>query len=224
MKKIFGAASTSPANKKLKNGYTVYDWVTRQNCFPSFWGRTITGENPITEEEMEFLRSKNCKIYFIIRDLTEKAVSSSNGMKDALRAVQAAKDLKIPPRRGIALFAEIKDHWSVNHNWMITFAQIITDNGYIPGFIGNTDSSLNFNFDRQCSHYVNATESAGQYGAIYCATEPKTYETVTNWEPFCPSALEPDEIHLWNCGKTVFDTIEIQHVYARDNSVLDFMF
>lgn len=34
----------------------------------------------------------------------------------------------------------------------------------IPGFIGNTDSSKNFNFDRQCSHYVQATHDVGEYG------------------------------------------------------------
>ena len=31
---IFGVSSTESANKYLTNGYTVYDWVVRQKCFP----------------------------------------------------------------------------------------------------------------------------------------------------------------------------------------------
>lgn len=40
-------------------------------------------------------------------------------------------------------------------------------NGYTPAFIGHTDSSKNFNFDRQCSHYVQATTLL--YTKIICS-------------------------------------------------------
>ena len=62
MKNYFGVMSTTPSNKKLKNGYTIYDWVVRQKCFPAFWGRTILGKDPISIEEIGFLKEKNCKI------------------------------------------------------------------------------------------------------------------------------------------------------------------
>ena len=57
MKTIFGVNSATPINKKLKNGYTMYDWVKRQKCFPAFCMRTISGEDKITAEEIEFLKS-----------------------------------------------------------------------------------------------------------------------------------------------------------------------
>ena len=90
---IFGVDSTTPANKRLTNGYRLYDWVMRQNSFPAFWGRALTGEDRIEEEELAFLREKNCKVALILRDLTEAGVSASDGMEDGLRAVEAAKAL-----------------------------------------------------------------------------------------------------------------------------------
>lgn len=115
MKIKFGVNSATPINKKLKNGYTLYDWVKRQRCFPAFCMRTFLGEDKITAEEIAFLRDKDCKIGLVIRDLTEAKVSATNGAKDALRAVEAAKELGIPQNARIALFAEIKPDWSINH-------------------------------------------------------------------------------------------------------------
>ena len=223
MKTIFGVSSSTPINKKLKNGYTMYDWIKRQKCFPAFCMRTLCGEYKINTEEIEFLKAKDCKIGLVIRDLTETTVSGINGTQDALRAIETAKQLDVPTNVGVALFAEIKPEWSVNHNWMISFAQTISVNGYVPGFIGNTDSSKNFNFDRQCSHYVQATGDVDYFGAIFMATEPKLDTMPTEWAPYCPSALEPDNIHLWSCGTTTFDFIWVEDVYARDGMVLENM-
>ena len=119
-----------------------------------------------------------------------------------------------------AIFAEIKPEWSVNHNWMILFAQTLAAMGYVPGFIGNTDSSKNFNFDRQCSHYVKATEGVNQFGAVYCATEPKRKGMPKKWAPYCPSALEPEDIHLWASGKTTFCQFVVDDIYAQNEKVL----
>ena len=132
MKTIFGVSSATPIIKKLKNGYTMYDWVKRQKSFPAFCMRTLSGENKITAEEIEFLKSKDCKIGLVVRDLTEAKVSGVNGTEDALKAIKNAKELGVPANSGIALFAEIKPDWSVNHNWMISFAQVISANGYVP--------------------------------------------------------------------------------------------
>ena len=44
MKTVFGVSSATPINKKLKNGYTMYDWVMRQKGFPAFCMRTLSGD------------------------------------------------------------------------------------------------------------------------------------------------------------------------------------
>lgn len=220
MKTVFGVSSVTPINKRLKNGYTMYEWVMRQKGFPAFCMRTLCGEDKITAEEIDFLKSKNCKAGFVMRDLTEIGVSGNNGTDDALRAVEALKELNVPQNNGIAVFAEVKPEWSVNHNWMISFAQTLSANGFVPGFIGNTDSSKNFNFDRQCSHYVQATKETNGFGAVYCATEPKCDNTPAEWVPYCPSALQPEDMGLWICGTTTFDLIYVDDVYAKDESVL----
>lgn len=59
---IFGVDSKFPANKQLKNGYTIYEWISRQRCFPSFWGRDLLGDNAITKSEIEFLKEKNVRL------------------------------------------------------------------------------------------------------------------------------------------------------------------
>ena len=220
MKTIFGVSSATSINKKLKNGYTMYDWVKRQKCFPAFCMRTLCGEGKVTAEEIEFLKEKDCKIGLVIRDLTEAQVSGVNGTEDALKGVKAAKELGVLQNIGIALFAEIKPEWSVNHNWMISFAQTICANGYVPGFIGNTDSSKNFNFDRQCSHFVQATKDVNCFSAVFMATEPKLDSEPQEWAPYCPSALEPEDISLWCCGTTTFDFTHVEDVYAKDEKVL----
>lgn len=224
MKMEFGVCSATPANKRLKNGYTFYDWVKRQKCFPSFWGRSISGMEQLTEEEIVFLRERGCKIMLVMDELTERGVSRLKGTDDAIRAVEAAKALGVPQYQGIAIFAYIKPDWSVNHNWMISFAQMVYANGYIPGFIGNTDSSKNFNFDRQCSHYVQATGNFDCFNAVYMATEPKMDGTPSVWEPYCPSALEPEDMDLWACGKTVFGSFEADDVYAKDKKIFEKFF
>lgn len=221
MKTFFGVCSDAQANLRLKNGYTLYDWIKRQRCFPAFWGRTLLGENCITEEEIDFLRSQDCKVLLIARDLSEATVSGINGTKDALRAAEAARALGVPA--GTAIFAQIEPHWSVNHNWMLSFAHTMVSNGYVPGFIGNTDSSKNFNFDRQYSHYVQATKEVNAFGAVVMATEPKCKKVPAKWAPYCPSALEPEDIQLWACGMTTFDKITTDDVYAQDEKILAYM-
>lgn len=223
MKTVFGVCSASSIKKKLKNGYTMFDWVMRMKGVPAFCMRTLSGADCITTEEIAFLNSKDCKIGLVIRDLTEQKVSAVSGTEDALKAVEAAKKLGVPQGKGIALFAEIKPEWSVNHNWMISFSQTVMANGYVPGFIGNTDSSINFNFDRQCSHFVNATKDVNCFGAVYMATEPKCQKRPETWTPCCPSALEPEDISLWSCGTTTFDAVQVEDVYAKGENVLAMM-
>ena len=112
MARIFGVDSAAPSHTRLTNGYTLYDWVMRQNSHPDFWGRTLLGDDPITQEEIEYLLGKKCKIALVIRDLTEAGVSVSDGTQDALRAAEAAKALGVPEHAGIALFAEIHGDWA----------------------------------------------------------------------------------------------------------------
>ena len=220
MKNYFGVSSLTPANQKLKNGYTMFDWVMRQHCFPAFWGR---GLSTLTPEEVDFLKNKQCKIFLLVDGLTELAVSRSNGVEDALKAVETAKTLGVPQNENITLFVKIESDWSVNHNWMISFAHTLSANGYTPGFIGNTDSSKNFVFDRQCGHFVNATGSEHQFGAIYGATQPKCDGVPQKWEPYCPSVLSQEHIGLWFCGTTTFDNLVMDDVYARDENALAVM-
>ena len=217
-KMIFGAKSKAPANTKLTNGYTLYDWAARQNCFPAFWGRSISGGNKITEEEIEFLKERDCKIALIFDDLTELGVSSKNGVNDAVKAVLAAKEFGVSEDEEIVILAEIRDDWNVNRNWMISFASVLEDNGYIPGFIGNTDSSLNFNFDRQCSHFAILGMNA-----LFGATKPEIEGEIEEWTPYCPSAMTPDRISLWQNKTLGLNGVEYDAFYARDNAVLNHM-
>ena len=220
MNMIFGINSTTPIHKKLKNGHTMYNWVTRQKEFPFFCMRTLCGVDAITWEEIQYLRENHCKIGLVVRGLSEKIISTPDGTREALHAIEAAINLGVPQNKKIAIFAEIEPEWSINHNWMITFAQTLFTNGYLPGFIGNTDSSKNFNFDRQCSHYIQATMAVEYFNTVFMATEPKCESMPEEWAPYCPSELETEDILLWSCGKTKLTPYEVDDVYAKNNKVL----
>lgn len=112
----------------------LYGWVMRKSGFPAFGGRAITGGNKVTEDELKFLQEKKCKVALYFDELTEMSVSSMNGADDALRAIEGAKALGVPADNGIAIFAVIGKDWSVNHNWMISFASMIRNQRIHPRF------------------------------------------------------------------------------------------
>lgn len=219
MNLIYGTKTKMPANTRLTNGYTLYDWVMRMGYFPSFWGRSIDGEKAITKEELQFLKERNCKIALFVSDLNEASISKNDAASDALKVIEAAKRLGIPQNRNIALFADVLPEWSVNHNWMIGYASHLIKNGYVPGFIGNTDSSKNFNFDRQCSHYVQAIRKKEHMNTLYWSTEPKYRFHPEAWAPFAPSEITPNDIHVWSYGEIDFHGIKAESCYARDASI-----
>ena len=103
---------------------------------------------------------------------------------------------------------------------MISFAYAMLENGYIPGFSGNTDSSKNFNFGRQCSHYVQFMGDVAKKSTLYWATEPKLDREPDKWEPYCPSELSPEKMSLWTAGgKVRYGDITVRRVFGRDESV-----
>lgn len=223
MATMFGTDSVCPANTRLSNGYDLFSWVMRKRGFPAFWGRSITGENTITKEEVNFLRKKKCKIALYLDDLTETGVAGINGTEDGVRAVEAAKKIGVPEGQGIAIFVVLGENWGINHNWLLSFASAINGNGFLPGFLGNTDSSKNFSFNRQCGHFLRATKDMENFAAVFGATEPKTEKEAVVWEPYCPSDLEKDKIALWQNGTITCDGISANTTYAHDESVLSCM-
>ncbi len=220
MQTSFGVSSKIPSNTPLKNGYTIYDWVMRQKGFPDFWGRQISGENAVTKNELEFLKEKNCPVCLLFDDFTEAQISGNNGTKDGDRAADAAKALGVPRGVGIVIYADINPEWSINHNWMLGFAASVVNAGYCVGFIGNTDSSKNFNFDRQSSHYVQSVRFRKHLAASFGATEPKVEGEVKAWKPYCPSGINTEDIDLWRCGTVTFDLLTVDTVLAKDEEVL----
>lgn len=56
---------------------------------------------------------------------------------------------------------------------------------------------------------------------FFITTEPKLDSVPEEWAPYCPSALEPEDMHLWSCGTTTFDFTGVEDVYAKDEKVLE---
>lgn len=216
---VFGAKSELPSNTRLSNGYTLFDWVVRQNCFPAFWGRPISGNCCLSKEEIDFLRKRRCGILALFNDFTVSEIATNNGREAAGKAVSAAKRIGIKEGRDVAIFAEIKDGMNVNHNWMLSFAAELRKNGYLSGFLGNTDCSENFNFDSEYSHFVVAGGSA-----ICGATRPQTDEHVYKWFPYAPSVISSDEIAFWQNGRKNFKDIQYETVYAKDETFMKNIF
>lgn len=220
---IFGVDSQTPAHTRLTNGYTLYDWVVRQSCFPSFWGRDMAGEHGVDREEIDFLREKQCKIALLHTNLTECGVSTTDGTEDARKAVQAAQMLDVAPFEGIALFAKLGDMWTVSERWLIGFARVVFENGYIPGFMANTDSSKNFSFDRNFSRYIHMTQYVENYKALVWSTEPQHNESPREWTPYYPSAIRAENVGFWNTAsnRIYFEGYSVNEDYAHDSTLLN---
>ena len=69
----------------------------------------------------------------------------------------------------------------------------------------------------------NKEQSKRNLRLFFMATEPKLDSMPEKWEPYCPSALQPEDMHLWSCGATNFDFTAVEDVYAKDDKVLDNM-
>lgn len=218
MKKTFGVFSEIPSSKRLSNGFTMFDWVMRKNRFPAFWLRTVSGEEGLTKEEITFLESRNCKVIPVIGDFSESETASSKGSESGKKAVQKITELNIAT--GTPIFVYIRDGMCVNHNWMIKFARTLKSNEFIPGFMGNTDSSIDPVFDRQVSHFIEATSNVNGYDAVFLATEPKITGEPEEWIPFCPSAMDYEDMDLWMTGEIRFKDLCVSEVYAKNNKIL----
>ncbi|MGN1080875.1 MAG: hypothetical protein ACI4QV_02175 [Acutalibacteraceae bacterium] len=140
MSLILGADSEYPSNTKLTNGYCLYDWITKKCGMPSFWGRSINGENRISPEELAFLRDRNCVILPMYYDTREEGRISKDAASHGLRAVLAAKKIGVPAYAGKAIFAVIRTELRERDKWIERFAKILESNGYIPGIKANTGS------------------------------------------------------------------------------------
>lgn len=212
---IFGAKSDVPADTRLSNGYTLFDWAVRQNCFPAFWGRSVSGKDSVTKEEIDFLSARDCGLLMIFNDYSLAELAKNDGRSSAKRVIESVANLGIKGNGKHSVFVEIKEGTYINHNWMLSFAKGLEASGYSTGFIGNTDSSENFNFDSEYSHFIVAG------GEAFCAaTRPQTDEHVYKWIPFAPSAISQDEIILWQNGHKNFKDISYETVYAKDETVL----
>ena len=81
---IFGVYSKEPACTKLTNGFTLFDWVVRKNCFPDFWGRSVT---EVTPEEIAFLKERDCKVALILDNLGIKPMLITGTIIAAVGAI-----------------------------------------------------------------------------------------------------------------------------------------
>lgn len=225
---IYGVKSKFSPTEKLGKKHNLFSWVTRMNKQPSFWAGYISGDNKITKEQIDFLHKNKCKACFIFNEFDELSIGMDDGIPSGILAVQRALSLGIPQNKNIAIFAEIPYDWNVNHNWMLGYALALKKYGYIPGFIGNTDSSINYTFGRQCSHYAQAVKSMVPElsDTIYWSTQPIIFKQPEKWEPFCPSELLPADMALWSCGNKIIyrsNGIYANEIYTRDKHIIDFM-
>lgn len=216
---IFGATSKMPVTTVLSNGYDLFSWVMRKNCFPSFWGRSITGENKLTVDEVEYLRKNKCRVMLVFDELSEIEIATKSAVNQAQKAIKAAYSFGAPDEGRIAIFANISPNWCVNHNWMLSYSAQILKSGYIPGFIGNTDSSQNFSFDREIGHFLRFANNNNIPAPVVCATEPKQLYP-SDWLPFCPSDMSREDISFWETGEENCGDVQAKTMWARDKFVL----
>jgi len=113
--------------------------------YPRFWGRYLVRvpnvSEGLTEQEISFIHSKGIKILPIYNELQE-TTGYRQGISDANNAVSHAHRLGIP--RGVPLFADIEQYFSIDNEWIQGWTEAITSSGYKSG-IYNDPVSGDFN-------------------------------------------------------------------------------
>lgn len=218
---LFGVDSIVEPNVKLHNGYTMYDWISRKNLYPKFWGRPISGDNKTNYDEIDFLHKKGCKIALLYTEATEESMCRSYGVDDAINAVEAVEKLGVDKNCGIAIFVKINSDCQLWENWIIGFAKTVYNLGFIPGFIANTDSSINSDFDRCFSRFAEIAPELAEKCLIW-ATEPKC-EQPEIFMPYCPSVMMPTQISIWNTDTKKYGDFDISESWIRDESILKYL-
>lgn len=197
---FFGVDTESSVNTLLQNNITLLDWIRKSKGFPYFVGRWINGHDPLTKDEIDYIKSIGSNVIPIIRP--EDSLSY-----DALseKTVSILKELNF--EKGTVVFLSIGSN-DMPSECLIAFAKGIIDEGYIPGFYANTDSY--YEFDHQFSIAYQDDETTMKKCKIW-ALSPEMeefFETRTShnpqpdfWGPFAPSCLSKEQISFWQYGK-----------------------
>ena len=232
----FGVDSKIPATDLLQNNLNMFEWVSRNKVYPIFWGRYITGENSLTQEEAEFFHNKKCKIA-LIGTSPEPKISEEDGRKFATKVLSIVSKLNIPSKT--VIFLEFDDNEALSKNYMRGYAIELLVKGYIPGFKANTDSVCCFN--REFCRGLQKEPLLFQQCPIWAvAPTLDEYNEATDshilhpnyWKPYAPSGITRNEIAIWQYGKNchrIFDDNDIEtsfnvNITQNNLSILEKLF
>ena len=202
---FFGVDSKIQADDLLQNNIEEFEWVVRNKIYPNFYGRYLTGENCLTEDEIKFLHRKGCKVAAIYEDDGKKE-TEAQGVIVAKKIAARALELKIP--QGSVIFLEINENENATRDFMRGFAKTLLAEGYTPGFKANTDAK--FTFDREFSGGMQTHKDIFKMCLIWAvAPSVEEYNQMTTthlihpdkWGPYAPSGITRNEIAIWQYGK-----------------------
>lgn len=201
---LFGVESETAANTLLQNNLDLFEWVVRNKIYPNFFGRYITGENSLTEQEIAYLHEKGCKIA-VLCAADNVPQSDEGGKLFAKKMCIRALELGIPA--GTAIFLELREKGPVGRDFLRGYAKELLTDGFIPGFKANTDAR--FAFDREFSRGMQTDREVFRQCLVWAvAPTVKEYDGMTtthlihpdNWTPFAPSGVRRREIAVWQYG------------------------
>lgn len=202
---IFGVNSKFSADVILQNNLTLFEWVTRNKQYPSFWGRNIAGDNSLTKEEIAFLHGKGCKISLIYPACDETS-TQEKGEVVARKITSIAFELGVPGNT--AVFLEIPEESNATTDFLRGYAKGMIFDGYVPGFKANTDAI--YGFDREFSRGMRIDRELFSKCLVWAvAPSLEEYDRITtthlihpdNWVPYVPSGITRKDIALWQYGK-----------------------
>lgn len=114
-------------------------------------------------------------------------------------------ELDVP--HGTAIFVDLS-YGNVTKAYMHGYAKKMFENGYVPGFMANTDAANGF--DREFSVGMQNERAVFEKCLIWAvAPTLKEYDGMTtshfihpdNWKPFAPSAIKRNQIAVWQYGR-----------------------
>lgn len=164
---------------------------------PEVWGRYLGDIEDVSEgidaDEVDYLHDKDVKILLIYNHF-DSATGYDHGADHASKAINYAKDLKVPD--DVALFGDIEPNFSVDSAFIEGWYDTISDSDFAPGLYGV------FNKDSKLIEAYNATNEKYQKNIVVWSAYPQKEISSKKEAPeFNPDGPKDAMTNGWQYGQ-----------------------
>jgi hypothetical protein len=213
-----GIDAVTPMDHPYGGQPTLWDFLGREDTFPSFVGRYIGSPNPnynLTADEILLLHQRGCAILICYNGATAQTVNGDYraGLEEGKRAGLLARILGIPANNTVAIFIDVESGWPVTAGFIAGYHVGLMSCGYIPGVYGNP---LDPNFNNAYSEAYTSTPAMRNHSFVWSNENENTGDVY-------PAAYTPARTRANGANVVVWQWVEntLGGLVDRDYATLE---